>query len=265
MASTIVKGLTVAAGLGLVIGLGAGNRRAEENGMGTKSPDEGAPVPVLQRLGRIESRIAALESRPQATASDLELDLRIQAQAKQIETLQLRASEHRGRVAGEIAEIEKRFTGLAGEIPAVLESIIAPRVETLHAHLRTEIQQSVGATLARFERAINDKISDRMAHIEKSVRDQSSAVNALSRRAVESDANVQRLVAAVERLAERGTPNLAPREPSFLELPLKGQTSKAAEPQPETPTPAFESGFRPRIIKEEDDTSGRHRRPMARL
>ena len=81
----------------------------------------------------------------------------------------------------------------------MLESIVGPRVENLREHLRAEIQQSVGATLAKFERSINNNISERIGLVEKAVREQSVTVNALSRRAVESDANIQRLVGAVER------------------------------------------------------------------
>jgi hypothetical protein len=62
---------------------------------------------------------------------------------------------------------------------------------------------------------------------------------------VESDANVQRLVAAVERLIDQ---------------------AKGTKPKPTPPAPPieFESGFRPRIVKE-GETPKRHRIPLAKI
>ena len=64
MASRIVKGLTVAAGMGLAIGIGSGNRRTEENSAWrTKLPDDGPEAgPIAARLDRIEARISAIEA-----------------------------------------------------------------------------------------------------------------------------------------------------------------------------------------------------------
>jgi uncharacterized coiled-coil protein SlyX len=254
MASAIFKGLTVAAGLGLAIGIGSGNRRTEENRMGTKLPDDGPEAgSIAERLDRIEARMGAIEERENET-----------------EALHAQVAEHRKKVAAQVAAAEKRFEVLAREIPAVLESIVGPRVEDLRRSLRSEIQQSVGATLAKFERAVTNKLAERMAVVEKAVREQSVTVNALSRRAVESDANMQRLVAAVERLCTEGIfdPS-ALREPSLVEqLAAKGQAPPATKRKPAAPAQPieFESGFRHQIITEaEPEPPVRHRRPMARL
>ena len=247
MASKILKGFAVAAGLGLAVGLGSGKRRREENSMHTHLPDDG---PLLERLDRIESRLSAVETHPSNVTG---LELQIQQQARDIEILQLQVTEHRQKVAGEIAAIQKRFADITNGIPAVLESIIVPRVDDLRVHLRAELQQSVNATLTRFERAIDDRISDRMSTLEKALLDQSSIVTALSQRAVESDMNLQRLISAVERLCERGnvTPP-APAEPSFLDLQI--------------PASPYQSAFRPRIVKEdEENKEPRHRVPLTRL
>lgn len=217
MASKILKGLAVAAGLGLAIRLGSGKRRREENSMHTHLPDD-APLDLmngaLERLDRIESRLrvkeelSAVEAQPPNVTG---LELQIQQQARDIEMLRSQVTEHRQKVAGEVATIEKRLADITKGIPAVLESIIVPRVDDLRVHLRSELQQSVNATLTRFERGIDDKISDRMSTLEKALLDQSSIVTALSQRAVESDMNLQRLISAVERLCERG--NLTPPAP----------------------------------------------------
>ena len=220
MASKIIKGLAVAAGLGLAIGIGSGNRRAEENHMGTKLPDDGPePGLVAERLDRIEVRMSAIESRSQISAGS--------EAGPEIEALQAQVTEHRKKVAGQVAAIEKRFEMLAREIPAVLDSIVGPRVDEMRTRLRTEIQQSVAATLAKFERAINTRLAERIATVEKAIREQSVTVNALSRRAVESDANMQRLVAAVERLCEDGILDPSALREPFVRGATRGERSGA--------------------------------------
>jgi hypothetical protein len=270
MASGIIKGLTVAAGLGLAIGIGSGNRRTEENRMGMKLPDDDPEAgPIAERLDRIEARMSAIEAQARFSAG-FGVGPGGEDQASEIEALHAQVAEHRKKVAAQVAVIEKRFEMLAREIPAVLESIVGPRVEDLRAHLRTEMQQAAGAALMRFERAVHNKLAERMAIVEKAVREQSVTVNALSRRAVESDANVQRLVVAVERLCTGGGFDPSElSEPSFVEqLSLKGQANPAAKRKPPVPVQPieFESGFRHHIVTEEEpEPPKRHRRPMARL
>lgn len=273
MASKIVKGLAIAAGVGLVIGLGSGKRRPEGHAMDMNLP-EGLPSlePVLERLDRIEGRISAVEERS-SPASGVEsdsmatLDERIERQAKEIEALQSQVNEHRQKVDGEIAAIEKRFADVTKAIPGVLESIIVPRVEDLRAHLRSETQQSINASLTKFERAMDDRVSERIDALEKALLNQSTIVTTLSQRSIETDMNMQRLISAVERLCERGsgaTPG-ARQDSSLLELPFQKELNEAVKRQPEGAPAGFESAFRPRIVKEEDESGRRHRVPLTRL
>lgn len=231
--------------------------------MGTKLPDDVPEAgPIVERLDRIEARMSALEKRSPISAGS--------EAGAEIESLHAEVADHRRKITTQVAAIEKRFEMLAREIPAVLESIVGPRVEDLRAHLRTEVQQSTGAALTRFERAVHNKLAERMAVVEKAVREQSVTVNALSRRAVESDANVQRLVAAVERLCTGGVFDPSElREPSFVEqLALKSPATPPRKRKQEAPVQPveFESGFRHQIIAEEEpEPPKHHRRPMARI
>jgi uncharacterized coiled-coil protein SlyX len=237
MASNILKGFAIAAGLGLAVGLGTGKQRREDRSTGANLPADGPSLePVLERLDRIESRLSAVEIRPPAiTAEDIGM-------------LQLQVTEHRQKVAGEVATIEDRFADLTQGISALLESVIVPRVADLRAHLQSELQQSVSVTLTRFERAIDDKISGRISTLEKTMLDQSRIVTSLSQRANESDMHLQRLISAVERYCERTSLSpAAGKEPSFLDQP-------------------FDSGFRARFLKEDDnDKQPRPRVPLTSL
>ncbi|HTA43789.1 MAG TPA: hypothetical protein VK789_15145 [Bryobacteraceae bacterium] len=261
MANRLLKGLAVAAGLGLVIGVGSGRRRPGEISMDKDlRPDHPSPEPLPERLDRIESRIRAVEAQPVN-----ELDERICKQAEEIASLQLQLSDHRQKVAGEVAAIEKRFADITKAIPAALESIMVPRIEDLRAHLRSETQQTINSSLTKFERAIDDKVSERIDTLEKTLLDQSTVVSTLSQRAVETDMHLQRLVAAVERLCERGGGAVPFRqEPSTADLPFQRELSEAVKRQADSQPPEFESAFRPRIVKD-DDVSRRPHVPWAPL
>ena len=222
-------------------------------------PDHPSLEPLLERLDRIETRISAVEAQPAN-----ELDERIRRQAEEIESLQLQLSDHRQKVAGEMAAIEKRFADVTKAIPAALESIMVPRIEDLRAHIRSETQQSISSSLTKFERTINDKVSERIDTLEKTLLDQSTVVTTLSQRAVETDMHLQRLVSAVERLCERGDGAPFRHEPSIADLPFQRELSEAVKRQPDTPPQEFESAFRPRIVKD-DDASRHPHTPLGRV
>ena len=207
MFGKILKGFAVAAGVGFAIGFGSGvgrRRSVEKKAHGIAPGDHR----VRERLDRVESRLTAVEARPSALAVSRETDRRITGQAEDIERLRLQMSEYRERMAVDIETLEKRVAEVTKAIPLMLESIVAPKVEDLRLRLRSEMQQSVTASLTTFERAIDDKVSDRIAALEKAMLEQSALVTVLSQRAVESDLNLQRLIAAVERLCDR--PGLGP-------------------------------------------------------
>jgi hypothetical protein len=210
MVSKSPIGVAVAAGTGLAIGLsflclGPGKRRRNtSNGVLLLEP-------LLDRLDCIETRLSAVETRPVSLANSVSLaepDLRIQQQTKAIEALQAQMSETRQRIAADAALVERRFAEVVKkEDPAIFESMldttISLRVEDLRVRLQAEMLESVEATLTKFERTIDDKVSSRISTIEKTLTDQSAMIAALSQRETESDAHLQQLISSVERLCER--------------------------------------------------------------
>jgi hypothetical protein len=196
--------------------------------------------PLLDRLERIEARIGVVEGSDDSITS--ELGLRIERQAKMIETLRV------------------QLNGTRQSLESTLEAAIGPRIDDLRARLRAEVLESVNSALGTFERMIDAKVSLRVSTIEKALVEQSSSIRDLSQRTMASESNLQRLIAAVERLcAQRdGQP------PASYEQPLDTNRTDAPRRTPLlAPLPA-DSGFRPRIVREEDDKL-RHRRPLSRL
>lgn len=215
MVSKSPMGVAVAAGTGLAIGLGfvclgPGKRRRKTTPINATSSDSILLIePLLDRLDCIEARLSAVESRPiPANSASLSgPDPRFEQQTKDIETLQAQMSETRQRIAADAALVERRLAEVAGEDPAIIQSMLdttlSLRVEDLRVRLQAEMLESVESTLTRFERTIDDKVSSRISTIEKTLTDQSAMIAALSRREVESDAHLQRLISAVDRLCDR--------------------------------------------------------------
>ena len=96
------------------------------------------------------------------------------------------------------------------KFPLIVEQHVAARVDDLRSRFAAEIEQSHQRTMEMFERAIDEKISSRIASIERALGEQAGSIEALTARTVETDNNLQRLVSAIEKLCERAQ-LIAPR------------------------------------------------------
>ena len=105
--------------------------------------------------------------------------------------------------------------------------------------------------------------TQRIAALEKTVIEQAAIITTLTERAIQSDVNFQRLIAAVEKLCEVRSGEAAQPVPTqhkpLTDLPFERQFSEAMESAAKQP----DTGFRPRIVPEEEKP--RHRKPMARI
>jgi hypothetical protein len=124
MFGKIFKGIAVAVGVGFAVGVMAGKRsRGDYSARNTsKASPESFPLskPVLDRLERIESRIAAGEAGPSHSESIAELDARVERQSRELESLRMRVEEHRQEVTSDLGAIEKRLAEVATGVPALI-------------------------------------------------------------------------------------------------------------------------------------------------
>jgi len=235
MFGKIFKGIAVAVGVGFAVGVMAG-KRSRGDSSARKTPAEAFPLsePVLDRLERIESRIAAGDARPSHAESIAELDARVERQSKELESLRAKVDEHRQEVTSDLGAVEKRLADVATGVPALIESLVMPRSGDFELRLRAETQQTIRTALTTFERTLEDKVSDRISVIEKAMVDQSAAVASLSQRAIELELILQRLISGVEKLCDRtsasldGMPHSVPKEPSFIDSPFSVHSHEAA-------------------------------------
>jgi hypothetical protein len=238
MPRTLLSGIAIAAGTGLAVGFGFafGSRRSRSRGHRPVNIE-----PLIERLDRIEARVNEAEWRmAPAGAGELSaavrtsltrMDERLIAQSREIELLRIRAAEDEALAAAEIRLTERRFKEAAAAIPAEIEAIVAPRAEHLREHLRREMKESIGKALGTFEVTLDERISSRINSLENRLLEHSTSLADLTHRASQSNANLEKLVSAVERLCDRRAPQPAPAaapvaEPTLLELKSPEQAAE---------------------------------------
>lgn len=231
-----IKGFAIAAGTGLAIGMGNNRKRPEV-------PVNGA---VPERISSDATRLTGIEDR-------------FDRNDRELAALRDQMRETRESIASVATVIDDKFAEVAREVPGMVEAAIRAQVDEMRRGLETEIQASVDATLSSFERAIDGKISARVAALEKGLVDQSGIITALSERALQSDANLQRLISAVEKLCERTEGRLPASSPvpaSREDVPFEKHLSDAAMRNPGSATSAE---LHPAFVKEDDELRPRHR------
>ena len=255
MANGILKGLAVAAGTGLAMGLTSGRVRVRSAPPRTDRAPEartpaGTPVtepddeflniePLLDRLERLEARVESIELRPRAAeavagnavrfadtseyaALLADLDRRLEENSRDVALLRKSITEAEQRLSESVKSVERTVAQTREEMPAFMERHVAARISDLENRLNREIEQAQQRALETLERAIDEKIASRIGSMEKALADQAGSIQLLSARTAETDNNLQRLVTAIERLCERA--QLIP--------PAAGQRPAQDEPRP---------------------------------
>jgi len=120
--------------------------------------------------------------------------------------------------ATELRLSEERFEEFTASVPDQINALVAPRVEDLRVRLRAEMEESIANRLQTFEQSLDERLSARIAAVERSLASQSESLNDLRYRASQTDVNLQKLVEAVERLCEQSKPAAVP-EPAPVPFP----------------------------------------------
>jgi chromosome segregation ATPase len=225
--ASLLSGIAIAAGTGLAIGcLAFGRRRAHQ------------PVslePLIERLDRIEARVnQANHPTPEVSdtlpvdiaavgASLATIDERLTAQSQELELLRKRAADNEKLAEAEARLTERRFKDAASALPTQIEAVVAPRMEGLREHLNMELKESIASTLGNLDQSFGTRISSRITAFEDKLLEHSTALADLSRQTSQTNANLQKLVEAVERLCERRGPEPVPL-PAPGRLPVSEQT-----------------------------------------
>ena len=252
MASRILKGLAVAAGTGLAMGLTSGRVGSARLSSGARAgryypapPVDDSPAshaitddqdvelldiePLLDRLERLEARVESIGTAPphpvapsipyDLTAAIADLERRVEENTRELVLLREHISDAERRAAESVASMQRSVAETRAEIPSMVEKHVAARIDDLRNRFTAQIEQSERRTMEIFEHAIDEKISSRIASIERALGDQAGSIEALTARTVETDNNLQRLVSAIEKLCERAQLIAPSPEQQFAQTP----------------------------------------------
>jgi len=190
----ILKGIAIAAGTGVGLGLSA-TLKSRLSLLRTAQPEDRILhlEPLFDRFDRAEARLEALENRPTQAAADF--DRRLTEQESTLRELRTSVDETERRLAAQ--------TEIAGK-----------RTSDLESSFRTELDLRFRQNLESLEKSIDGKISDRISALERTLAEQSASIAALRLAAETGEANLQRLIGAVDRLCESAQIARADRLPA---------------------------------------------------
>jgi uncharacterized coiled-coil protein SlyX len=268
MANVILRGLAIAAGTGLAMGLTSGRTRTISRPRAVRyrpavalPPPAQEPValpardevldiePLLDRVERLEDAVDGMTRAPADFAAALaNLERRIDEQTRDLDLLREQVEKAERRAMESAAAVRRDLEQTREEIPEIVERSVAARTEDLRSRFSAEIEQSRERMLQVFERAIDDRISSRIGAIERTLAEQAGSIEALNTRAAETDRNLQRLVSAIEKLCERtqlippaaAEPAPAPYAAHAFESQLQ-EAIRREEPAVQVPAPSFAS------------------------
>jgi len=242
----ILKGIAIAAGVGVAVGLGATVTTRRGSPERPRSRSRAVPAisaddailrlePLFDRFDRVEARLGVLESRPAQKAADAfpsvaiaEFDRRVAEQESALRALRVEIDQTGRHLAAQVETAAVRSMQIRQEIPQVVEASLNLRLSDLEARLRQELDAKYRQNLENLEKTIDQKISERISALEKTLAEQSASIAVLRKGAEKADANLHRLLGSVERLCEASRLASAPPAAAQASLPTPAPPAPAA-------------------------------------
>ncbi|MDQ6700807.1 MAG: hypothetical protein M3Z36_11565 [Acidobacteriota bacterium] len=269
MSNSLLRGLAVTFGAGLAFGIGT---KLGRNSTPKRTDSILDLEPLVDRLDTIEDRIQSVEKRfsnPAQTAVPAaehsahevpdrdfgELDARLSAQTRQLEDLRGEILTVESRSATQVAAFREKLSDVEAKLPAQIEASIGERISALEQRLQADFQQTHSRTVDMFVQTIESKVVQRISALEQSLAEHSHTIFGLREKSLSTDENLQKLLAAVEKLcnqtAVRNDPSpksppppsssVMPDTPKPFSLHLATELSRVTAPvptlRPEPPPP----------------------------
>ncbi len=166
---------------------------------------------LVRHLAKLEAKLSSIEQSETMfpggdssvdSSTVAALDFRIREQQTELDRLReaLKESERRASTAADL--MDRRVRQLREDLPVLVETSLSSHVTELQVRFETDAEETRLTTVATFEAMVEEKLSDRINVIERSMAEQSGSVNMLRERAEATDFQLQRLIAAVERIFE---------------------------------------------------------------
>jgi hypothetical protein len=194
--SQFLKGLAITVGVGLGCTAGSlGKASPRRNRAETQVPSPGEEP-------FIASAIAPPERTDSVPALLSGVESRLQEQEAQFRILRARATETEKRSVTALELVKENLQQLRQGAQSVVEKVVTERMAAMESRLQAEAQESWTRSRAALEQAVERKVADRIGSLEQTMADQTESIGALRTHAEDTDKNLQRLIAAVERLCE---------------------------------------------------------------
>jgi uncharacterized coiled-coil protein SlyX len=178
------------------------------------------------RLGALEHRTPQKAANPFPSVAIAEFDRRVAEQESALRALRFEIDQTDRHLAAQVETAAARFTQIRQEIAPVVEASLNLRLRDLEASLRQELDAKYRQNMENLEKTIDQRISDRISALEKTLAEQSASIAVLRKGAETADANLHRLIGSVERLCEAAQP--APAQPPAAPASLPTPTPPSA-------------------------------------
>lgn len=214
MSKKILTGFAVTLGAGLAFGIGTKLGRSSA----ARRPNILDLEPLVDRLDNVENRILEVETRfttgnahsSGAADSALDRDLlgqnmmrmesRLSAQNKQIDELRREIQTVETRGAHQVLSFNQKLAEVEARLPAEIEANVGERIAALEQKLQADFRQTHSRTVDLFVQTIESKVVQRISALEQSLAEHSNTIVGLREKSLSTDENLQRLLAAVEKL-----------------------------------------------------------------
>ncbi len=208
MLKKIIKPLIATLGGGIVFGAGMRLGKGSVKSAATAGADLS---PLLERLDAMETRIGRAESAslPESRAAELsgrDLDpihRALAAQAADVEHLRIQIESVDRRNSEQIAALGKKIDALERELPLQIDLSVRPHLKSLEDKLRQTFEDTQTKTLDTFVQTLENKVLSRLSLLENAVGEQSDLVHAVRQRSELTDANLEKMLTAIEKLGRQ--------------------------------------------------------------
>jgi len=268
----ILKGIAMGVGIGVALGVRATAKGRRSLPRSAQPDSILLSEPLFERFDRAERQLEALENQPAddpfQSAAMVDLNRRLGEQESALRELRGGIDETDRRLGAQVEIAGNRLARIRDEIPLAVESSLSARMSNLEASLRAELDAKFRQSLENLEKAIDQKISERISALERTLAEQSASIAVLRLGAEAADANLHRLIGAVERLCERAQSTQTDQLPA---APVRA--GSGAESFQERLSQAMRSPVlaeipadsRPRLVKEAASDDRKPRIPVTRI
>ena len=222
MANSLLKGLAIAIGSGLAFA--AGRKIGQKSGRRTNSgaAQEWDLRPLARRLAALETRLGQTESVAVSNGAPLKatalqqtakaVESTLAAQRQEMDSLRHDVRAVESRSAEHISALSQKIESLESRLPLEIDNAIAARIGEMEGKMQM-FQETHSRSLEAFVETLESKVLGRISRLESTLAEQSHAIAGMREKSSHTEDSMQKVLAAIERLADIRQPEVHPPLP----------------------------------------------------